>query len=146
MTLSELARFMAKTMPAANDCILWTATKVNGGYGHVRIGGRLRLAHRVLYEHVNGPIPAGLDLDHLCRVRACVNPNHLRPATRRENIMAPGSESLTKRHAEKTACHRGHPLEGANVYRYSDGRRRCNQCRRDSANARNRRKRECAAS
>jgi hypothetical protein len=143
MTPNELQRFEEKTAPGANGCILWHGCKIWNGYGHVRIGGRLRLAHRVAFEHSNGPIPFGLELDHLCRVRECVNPHHLRVVTRHENIMASGSLCLTKRNAEKVLCHRGHPLMGANLYRYPDGRRRCNQCRRDSAS---RRKEVCAAS
>lgn len=56
------------------------------GYGQVSIGGQLRLAHRVFYERAHGPIPDGLTVDHLCRVRACVNPDHMEIVTRAENL------------------------------------------------------------
>lgn len=67
-------------------CWIWAlATKPNG-YGHVRVDGRDEYAHRAYWREAHGPIPTGLDLDHLCRVRACVNPDHLEPVTRAENM------------------------------------------------------------
>lgn len=66
-------------------CWLWTGTIAPNGYGYFAIKGRSQQAHRVAYELLVGPIPDGLDLDHLCRVRACVNPDHLEPVTRSEN-------------------------------------------------------------
>lgn len=70
----------------ANGCWIWLG-RINGfGYGELKCGERRLKAHRVSYEHHVGPIPEGLDLDHLCRVRPCVNPEHLEPVTRSENI------------------------------------------------------------
>lgn len=71
-------------------CWLWTGSSNPGGYGQIRLsvaeGARLVVTHHVTYEHFVGPIPVGLQLDHLCRVRLCCNPDHLEPVTQRENI------------------------------------------------------------
>lgn len=69
-----------------STCWIWTGAIHANGYGAKRVHGRLYKVHRLAYEAVAGPIPAGLDLDHLCHVRACCNPNHLEPVTRAENL------------------------------------------------------------
>jgi hypothetical protein len=79
-------RLMAKIATQADDCWLWTGCVGDGGYGQVTIAQRRHKAHRAVYELLVGPIPEGLDLDHLCRVRRCVNPDHLEPVTRSENL------------------------------------------------------------
>lgn len=87
--LSAVDRFMSHVSPEPNSgCWLWTASGGSGGYGSFSIG-RARanlMAHRVSYEMFRGPIPEGLHIDHLCRVRCCVNPAHLEPVTPRENV------------------------------------------------------------
>ena len=108
---------------AADGCWLWTG-KTTNGYGVVDIGGRsgrLMKAHRVSYEAFKGPVPDGLDLDHLCRVRNCVNPDHLEPVTRFENLRRSPLTSIGK-----TACQYGHDLGPA-----EPGKRRlCTECHR----------------
>lgn len=69
-----------------NGCWLWTGTIERTGYGRFWLGGRQEIAHRASYALLIGPIPEGLTIDHLCRVRACVNPDHLEPVTLAENI------------------------------------------------------------
>jgi len=80
------------------DCWIWTAWKNSKGYGHINVGGKLRGAHRVAYELAHGPIPKGVEIDHKCHTRACVRPDHLRPATHKQNLenqvgARPGSKS-----------------------------------------------------
>ena len=80
-------RFKARMIPADGGCILWGGHLSKWGYGRVTYKGRLVQAHRVAYELFKGPIPEGLQLDHLCRVRNCVNPDHLEPVTPSENTL-----------------------------------------------------------
>lgn len=118
--VSILERFEAKYIPEPNcGCWLWTASLDGKGYGQFQIGTRaaqkLVRAHRFAYEQAKGPIPKGLDLDHKCRVRSCVNPDHLEPVTRSENLRRGVGPTLTKvRRAAQTHCKRGHPLDGWN--------------------------------
>lgn len=83
-TLDRLLQFVDKTSDEGG-CWLWTGTRNRGGYGDFRMPEGPRRAHRLAYENLVGPIPEGLELDHLCRVRNCVNPQHLEPVTRSEN-------------------------------------------------------------
>lgn len=81
----DLPRFWAK-VDKSGDCWNWTATTARGGYGHFKINGKMKYAHRVAYELTIAPIPEGLEIDHRCMNRACVNPSHMRTVTRRENL------------------------------------------------------------
>lgn len=83
MTPAVLVRFERKVQRSGDGCWIWTGAKNSRGYGQLKIDGRSRYAHRLAYEHWQGLIPEGFELDHLCRTRACVNPAHLEPVTRR---------------------------------------------------------------
>lgn len=125
-------RFAAKYTVDESGCWLWTASTVNNGYGRFRIGGESRLAHRVSYELHVGPIPEGLQLDHLCRVRDCVNPAHLEPVTASVNIRR-GTSSAAE-HAKQSHCIHGHLFDEANTYIWSgNNSRSCRRCSRDRA-------------
>lgn len=85
-------------------CHLWVACIDSLGYGNVWNEGKMKKSHRVAYEEAYGPIPKGLVIDHLCRVRSCCNPDHLRAVTQRENVFAKDSRCPAKKNAEKTHC------------------------------------------
>lgn len=116
------------------DCWNWTGSLQSSGYGCWTFNGKRVLAHRVAYERLVGPIPAGLQIDHLCRNKVCVNPDHLEPVTAAVNM------SRTPQ-ALATHCHKGHPLSGSNLGRTGKGSRRCMQCNRDTAAAHRERRR-----
>lgn len=118
-------RILARIEPEPNSgCWLYTGKRVPYGYGVVQINGRYSSAHRVLYERLVGPVAAGLELDHLCRVPPCVNPQHLEPVTHAENLRR--AQWPIRR--SQTHCKRGHPLSGANIRIYY-GKRHCVLCR-----------------
>lgn len=125
-------RFWTRVAKQESGCWLWTGGKARGGYGKFRFANRTGLAHRFSYEQFIGPIPSGMQLDHLCRNRACCNPTHLEPVTGRENLLR--GDTFQARNAAKTRCPAGHEYTPNNTYRYPDGRRRCIACRRASDN------------
>ena len=84
---NDLARFDAKHTKYENGCWLWTGGIQPKGYGTFRFRGKHYLAHRAAYEMFVGPIPDGLEIDHTCCVRHCVNPDHLEPVTPSENVL-----------------------------------------------------------
>lgn len=136
---NEFPRLWSKasiTSPAA--CWLWTAVLINSGYGRFTWKGKEHLAHRVAYEIMRGPIPEGLTIDHLCRVRKCINPFHMEPVTKRENTLR--GKAPSAQYAVATHCIQGHPFSTENTYSFtkSSGRPRrvCRACKRDRARTR----------
>ena len=109
------------------SCWLWMGSKTLGGYGHVGLNGKYPLAHRLSYEWAIGPIPEGFQIDHLCRVRNCVNPKHLEAVTQQENIRRGDGGSFNR---EKTHCNNGHIYDAVNTYLKNDGGRQCLPCQR----------------
>lgn len=109
-------------------CWLWQGNIGSGGYGRVWYGrGRQFRAHRVAYELAYGPVPEGLVLDHLCRTRRCVRPDHLEAVSQRINNLR--GVGLAAERARVTECVAGHALVGDNVYRPGRGTRDCRACR-----------------
>jgi hypothetical protein len=125
-------RFLEKIAPTDSGCIEWIASLNNNGYGTFAVGGnRSTVAHRWAYEHFVGPVPDGLDLDHLCRNRRCVNPDHLEPVTTSTNLLR--AVGMGQANAAKTHCPAGHPYDGDNLYIPPSraNNRMCRACRRD---------------
>ena len=140
----RFAKFLQRIQFDESGCWLWTGIiDKPGGYGRFTFWGRLRLAHRVAYEHWIGKIPMGLQIDHLCRVRNCVNPDHLEAVTQRENLMR--GIGITAVLARATHCKRGHPFDEANTTLDANGKRRCRECLRLQWKEINRRRREHTA-
>lgn len=135
--LSVMERVWDDVMPIPNSgCWVWMRSLNPKGYPQMSFGGRVRVLHRLVYQTLRGPIPVGLQLDHKCRVRSCVNPDHLEPVTGKENV----ARGLVSGHtwsggghnARKTNCPKGHPYNDANTY-IVNGRRQCRQCGREAA-------------
>ena len=116
----------SRVREASSGCWEWTGA-LSTGYGVLRFGGRQAYTHRIAYEIVVGLIPSGLQIDHLCRNRACCNPAHLEPVTRRENLMRGNGPAAVN--ARKETCPHGHDYAGANLYVAPNGRRGCRACR-----------------
>jgi hypothetical protein len=126
MKAASIQRFWAKVDKRGEDeCWPWLANKLPKGYGTIRIDKRRCYAHRVSYELHRGPIPEGMQIDHLCRNPGCVNPAHLEVVTPRENVLR--GNGLSAQNARKTHCPKGHPLVSGNIYRSENGRR-CREC------------------
>ena len=121
---------------AATGCWLWTAWTDRDGYGRITVGIP-RSAHRVAWEEFRGPIPAGLHIDHLCRNRRCINPDHMEPVTPRENTLRGTSIAVVNK--VKTHCKSGHVYDEANTYRWRN-RRHCRSCNRAAHERRAQRK------
>ena len=129
--VADADRFWAR-VTKTDTCWLWDKSG-RYGYGRFCAGARPYRtvhAHRWAYEALIGPIPEGLELDHLCRNRACVNPVHLEPVSHQVNVLRGFSPSAENSH--RTHCPQGHPLEGANLYRYQN-ERQCRTCRAEAS-------------
>jgi hypothetical protein len=134
-TVPQIDRLMSKVEKTA-DCWLFTGARLPNGYGVIRAGRRgergERLAHRASYVALVGPIPAGVEIDHLCSVRNCVRPDHLEVVTHAENMrrtVARGRAVFWN--AGKTHCPKGHPYDEANTFVRKCGRKRlCRECMR----------------
>lgn len=128
-----LKRFLAKAdLDDGGRCWIWHACLCSEGYGNFGIGSRTDgsrrtvRAHRFSYEHFVGPIPDELEIDHLCRNRACINPWHLEPVTSKVNTLR--GDTQARRNAQKTHCPAGHPYNEENTRYSKDGSRSCRLC------------------
>jgi len=124
---TPLQRLLAFVDHTSGDCWPWQGALGSNGYGRFTLRGVAMTAHRAAYLLLVGTIPAGMQIDHLCRNRSCVRPDHLEPVTPRENLLrAPASQAARK--SAQTTCVRGHELVQSPV-----GRRRCRSCSREAS-------------
>jgi hypothetical protein len=133
MDLIWLEKKLAKfAFPEPNSgCWLWGGALNRDGYGTIYVqGSKRKLAHRIIFESMRRPVPEGMHLDHLCRNRLCVNPDHLEIVSPRTNVLR--GQGLTAVNARKTHCVQGHALTADNVWldkRKSHTARKCRICK-----------------
>lgn len=125
-------RFLAK-VAKTDTCWLWTARVERNGYGRFWLDGQQHGAHRVAYELFVGPIPDGREIDHLCRIRHCVNPDHLEAVTAAENVRRMAATRTPYQHRMET-CRNGHAYDAANAISTPTGRA-CATCKREANRA-----------
>lgn len=141
MSITLRERFLAKAMvdlqaPRTVDdapCWRWTAAKNTPGYGQIRRGRAsepLLFAHRVAWELFNGPIPAGMEIDHLCRVKHCVNPAHLEPVTHSENNRRAVTDITRAKLSAASIGRKKEPMPAEQRKKISDGLKRYFAARR----------------
>lgn len=118
-------------------CHIWTGMKVRTGYGLTRLDNRWVVPHRAVWEHYKGPIPEGLQIDHMCGAKLCCNVFHLRVVTAQENSLAPTSSNMAARNARKTKC----PNCAGEYSFWPNGHRYCKPCLRRNQSAYLRKKR-----
>jgi HNH endonuclease len=116
-THDPLIRFQSRIIKDKNECWIWQGKIAANGRAVFKVNGRSVYVHRWAYEHYKGPTPEGLVLDHLCKVPACVNPDHLEAVTQREN-----------NRRMRTYCRNGHFLTEENTYLAKNGDRVCRTC------------------
>lgn len=127
---TQIERFTEKVQ-VNTGCWIWTGCILKNGYGQGRWDGKNEYAHRISYQIYKGQIPKGLVLDHLCRNKSCVNPDHLEAVTYRTNTL----RGWGRWGNYEGKCHAGHALEGDNLYVYYRGRHKslnCRTCRREA--------------
>jgi hypothetical protein len=135
MNAEDVERFWSKvdTSGGPDACWPWIGPKKDNGYGQFQFGGKAAstqvIAHRAAFEMRSGAIPAGLQIDHLCRNRPCCNPKHHEPVTQRENLMR--GETITAAAAARTHCINGHEFTPENTRRNALGHRKCRACDRE---------------
>jgi hypothetical protein len=125
-------------------CWEWTGRLNHAGYARARAvtNGPMWRIHRLTYVTFVGAIPEGLTIDHLCRVRKCVNPAHLEAVSQRENALR--GDTVNAINLAKTHCPQGHPYDDANTYVCPKGRRNCRTCTRRQKREWEQRKRKAA--
>ncbi|SRR6266851_2438823 len=124
LTPAQAQRFWSR-VKKTDTCWLWFPLARGDGYAHFYLTSKLqRVAHRVAYMELVGPIPNGLQLDHLCRVRHCVNPEHLEAVTPKVNVLR---STVGRTQRARTHCPQGHPYLGHNI-KWRHGFRSCRIC------------------
>ncbi len=129
-TVPDAVRFWSR-IKKTEDCWLWLGSKNRDGYGLFSLNGEKIRVHRITWTLKNGEIPEGLVSDHLCKNRACVNPDHIEMVTNGENVLR--GESLSAKNKRKVKCQHGHDFDFIRTF---DGARVCRTCERARAKIR----------
>lgn len=141
---TDVEYVLERSIPEPNSgCWLWLNFVGLNGYGQGYINGKKVNAHVVSYVTFKGAVPEGLEIDHLCRTRCCVNPEHLEAVTHKVNAYRGTSPWVFN--AQKYFCKNGHAFTEANTYKRPDGRRQCRACVKDRMRTR-RKKLKCPIS
>lgn len=131
---TALERFNEKWRSDENGCHVWSGAKTHEGYARFYYDGKMYLAYRWALKHLAGvDLIAGLTCDHLCNNPSCVNTDHLRQVTQKENNLAPHSNNLARLYSERTKCPNGHEYAGENLITLIRGKktsRVCRECKR----------------
>ena len=140
-------RFWSKVSPEPNaGCWIWIGGATSAGYGMATVArNQIGYAHRFAYESLVGPIGDGLHVDHLCRVRCCVNPVHMELVSQRENTLR--GVGFAAKNASKETCPKGHPYDEENTLHTKTRKgpaRQCRSCGRARVNAYHQAKRRAA--
>lgn len=123
-------RIKSNTTINERGCWVWQRHITPNGYGVISVNGKSSSAHRTSYTLFKGRIPEGFQIDHLCKVRSCVNPKHLEAVTAKENVRR--SNSYAQQEASRTHCKYGHEFTPNNIYKASQGNgRNCRTCMRN---------------
>jgi len=131
----DLSRFVQEDRGHSTPCWIWTGNVRADGYGQTHYKGKVSKPHRVFYQELVGPIPEGLTIDHLCRVKLCVNPDHLEPVSAAENLHRQflAGVGLPAYLAQRSACKHGHTFTPENTRIRTGGSRICKTCHRLNA-------------
>ena len=129
MKLKDLDRLATKYIIDASGCWLWTRSLDKDGYGQFYLERKMKKPHRLMYELIVSKIPDGLVIDHLCKVRHCVNPKHLEPVTNKENVLR--SDGFAAVNSKKTHCPKNHEYTTENTYLDKSNMRHCRECGRE---------------
>lgn len=124
---NTIRSIMERLVIQESGCCVWPLALDKDGYAVCSLDGKSYRVHSLLYRHFVGPIPAGMQIDHLCRNPSCANLAHLEAVTPRENTMR--GTSLAARNAAASHCIHGHPLSGENLYITAKGERQCRTCK-----------------
>ncbi len=145
MSKDLVSQLMKHVQVGSGDspCWCWVGAMDGNGYGSVRVRGQTCKAHRVAFCAHRRSIPEGMDLDHLCRNRACINPEHLEPVTRRTNTLRGNHQNVVIRRTG--ICKNGHDMNMTGRYYRRNGRgSQCAECSRERSRLRSQRQRELA--
>jgi HNH endonuclease len=138
MTHEDFARMSKYIVAGDSGCWLWTGRTNGKDYAQTTVGSKKAYVYRVLYVYLKGSFPQGTEVDHLCRVRRCVNPAHIEPVTHQENMKR--GKTISALNLQKSTCPQGHAYSGTN----SRGDRICHPCYAEAARAyRLRKKTKC---